>query len=482
MQNWMQALAAHYERTRATFVEDDLLILFDIDGTILDSRYMLLYLLQAYDRNHNTGFFSGCRITDMNFDVAQLETGLQTLGVPADHFAAVRAWYNRQRWSMAAVLEAHRPFPGVMDVIRWFQLQPHTHVGLNTARPEHLREETLCSLNKLGHEYRVQFGGDLLFMREAADSDDVIAAKLAGIEHFRACGYRPFAMVDNQPQILEAVAAHDPGEEILLLHAGTLFQQRPEQMPANAVQGNVYDLTELIPKKALPRHIQFVWDGVSSEAALTQFLESNIRWADLSVLTNRYMNNQAARDGVSGQQAQLLQTCLQQLRQADRGIKVNLGADLGCNHSLLRLLQTAGMDSDDLWFHVDMESLGETQFRQLAETHPGAIIETPVDFLAPLISNGGQLAENILDRLFDWGVNRFALSWSTPGVRRLVERLDDWGFTATIYDVRELQDFLQAVLLMPQAICSDFSYAKWQEPHVGKRAVHDIDGALLRHA
>ncbi len=117
MQNWMQALAAHYERTRATFVRDDLLILFDIDGTILDSRYMLLYLLQAYDRNHNTGFFTGCRISDMNFSVAELEAGLRSLGVPADHFAAVRAWYDRHRWSMAAVLEAHRPFPGVMDVL-----------------------------------------------------------------------------------------------------------------------------------------------------------------------------------------------------------------------------------------------------------------------------------------------------------------------------------------------------------------------------
>ncbi len=168
--------------------------------------------------------------------------------------------------------------------------------------------------------------------------------------------------------------------------------------------------------------------------------------------------------------------------QADRGIKVNLGADPACNRSLLRLLQTAGMDSSDLWFHVDMEALGESQFRQLAETQPGAIIETPVDFLAPLIGNGGQLAENILDRLCDWGVNRFALDWSTPGVRRLVERLDDWGFTVTIYGVRELQDFLQAVLLMPRAICSDFSYAKWRQPHVGKRAVHDIDGAVLRHA
>lgn len=252
MQNRMQALAAHYENTRATFPRDHLIILFDIDGTILDGRYMMRYLLQAYDRRYGCDFFSHCPIRDIDFDGDNLDAGLRALAVPADHHAAIRDWYRRQRWSLAAILEAYRPFSGVMGVIRWFQSQPRTHVGLNTARPQSLREETLCSLNRLGREHDVRFASDLLVMREDDDRRTVVAAKLAGIEYFRAGGYRPFAMVDNQPQNLEAVAAQDPHGEILLLHAGMVYPQRQALLPAAVVRGEVYDPGALL--SALPQH------------------------------------------------------------------------------------------------------------------------------------------------------------------------------------------------------------------------------------
>jgi hypothetical protein len=43
-----------------------------------------------------------------------------------------------------------RPYPGALEVIRWFQLQESTFLGLNTSRPERLRADTLHSLNALG--------------------------------------------------------------------------------------------------------------------------------------------------------------------------------------------------------------------------------------------------------------------------------------------------------------------------------------------
>lgn len=485
MQNWMQALAAHYETVRAENPREDLLILFDIDGTILDIRYMMLYLLQAYDQHHDTGFFSNRHIIDINFTYDELESGLAGLGVPANHFGAIRAWCDKYRWSMAAILESHRPFPGVLDVIRWFQLQPNTHVGLNTSRAESLREETLCSLNKLGREYRVHFSSDLMFMREATGHRDIAAAKIAGIQHFRDTGYRPFAMVDNQPQNLEAVATCDPDGDILLLHAGTLFQNRLEHIPATAVHGNVYDLTELIPSKSLPRHIQFVWQGVNNEAIFSEFLRSNIRWADLSGLTRPCINAyQFEREPSPAMERQthLIHESLQAIKNSHRGIKLELSADKTFNTRMLGLLQSAGIASEDIWFHADIESLDEAAFRYLAETHPGAIIETPIDFLAPLIMNGTQLAESVLDRLSEWGVNRFALSWQTPQVRMLQELLDYWGFETTIGDVHELQSFLQAVLLNPRAISSAFNFPKWQSMTTGKRSVHDVSGELLKQA
>lgn len=478
MQNWMQALAGHYERIAAAYPDDDLLILFDIDGTILDTRYLMLYLLRAYDQHHGTQFFINRQINDIRFSARELEAGLLDFGVDDRHIKAIRHWYDSHCWSMSAILESHRPFPGVLDVIRWFQLQPRTHVGLNTARPESLRGETLCSLNRLGHEYRVQFSSELMFMRNEYGTESVTRAKVAGLEYFQTAGYRVFAMVDNQPDILAAVAATDPDAEILLLHAGTLFQQRPERIPATAVHGNVYDLTELIPKKALPRHTQLVWRGVSSEVTLKQFLDSNVHWADLSVMANpcsAVVHVSGEADATRERQSQLLRECLVELRQHRRGVKVDLKSDRDSNRHLISLLQQAGISSDELWFHAEVEHLGEVACRRLAETHPGAVIEVAVDFLAPLILNGGALAEAVLDRLNDWGVNRFALNWSTPRVRLIQQHMDHWGFETTIYDVRDLESFLQAVLLTPHAICSDLNFPKWQDRPAGKRQVHTLD-------
>ena len=97
------------------------------------------------------------------------------------------------------MLAAHRPYQGVLDVIRWFQIQPDTSVALNTGRPQHLRAQTLQSLNALGEEYRVEFSTELLHMNPRAWKEGVALTKVAALTAFRAAGYRIFAVVDNEP-------------------------------------------------------------------------------------------------------------------------------------------------------------------------------------------------------------------------------------------------------------------------------------------
>ncbi|MCG8605636.1 hypothetical protein MJD09_11640, partial [bacterium] len=63
--NWMAELAAHYEKTKKKYPNDRLMILFDIDGTILDMRYMVYGVLQTYDCEHKTRFFQNLRIDDI---------------------------------------------------------------------------------------------------------------------------------------------------------------------------------------------------------------------------------------------------------------------------------------------------------------------------------------------------------------------------------------------------------------------------------
>jgi len=46
----MRRLAAHYGRFRSDYPEDQLLIVFDIDGTILDMLHMVRHVLLLFDR------------------------------------------------------------------------------------------------------------------------------------------------------------------------------------------------------------------------------------------------------------------------------------------------------------------------------------------------------------------------------------------------------------------------------------------------
>jgi hypothetical protein len=84
-----------------------------------------------------------------------------------------------------------------------------------------------------------------------------------------------------------------------------------------------------------------------------------------------------------------------------------------------------------------------------------------VDFLAPLILGTPQKAREILEMLSDWGINRFSLSWLTPEKRWLFDCLNRWGFEVNIYNVPDLEAFLQATLLLPRSITSDFNFPKW---------------------
>ena len=49
--DWMWELAVHYERMRRAYPDQQLCIVFDIDGTILDLRHLVVYALLGYDRS-----------------------------------------------------------------------------------------------------------------------------------------------------------------------------------------------------------------------------------------------------------------------------------------------------------------------------------------------------------------------------------------------------------------------------------------------
>jgi hypothetical protein len=234
---------------------DTLLAVFDIDGTILDMRYVIHHVLSAYDRDNGTSHFEAIEPEDVFVHEARIGDFLQHHGLGAAERQQVENWYRRMFWSAEIIRRAHQPFDAVFDIIRWFQDQPRTAVALNTGRPEFLRRETLASLDDLGLDHGVSFRSDLLSMNPKGWDGDVTSAKADGLRRFQDAGYRVFAVVDNEPDNIAAMQAADRDAEILFLHADTIFLSEPAVMP-RTVGGRDYGLARLL------------WEyGLSAEAA-----------------------------------------------------------------------------------------------------------------------------------------------------------------------------------------------------------------------
>ncbi|TET73424.1 MAG: HAD family hydrolase [Candidatus Aminicenantes bacterium] len=466
--NWMAELTYHYEKTRRRYPQDRLMILFDIDGTILDMRYMVFHVLKAFDKKHDTHFFRKLSVSDITVHENQVDSFLAELRIPSEEQREIIKWYNQHRWSSEYILQSHHPFSGVLEVIRWFQLQPNTFVGLNTGRPESILSDTLRSLNKLGKEYKVQFSDELLHMNPQGWEQEVENSKVAGVRHFQKKGYRIFAFVDNEPDNLKVVSNIDPDQEILLLHANTIFESKRTRLPSRTVKGKAYDITELIPEKELPQHIQFVWHGINDEVNLRQFLASEITWGECDVRMDPIANELILRHDSFvelpldvDEEWFSLDRLLHRLLKTGKSIKLDLKAGGILVDKVLKFIESSSFDESCLWFNGNVERLQEQGFRKLASAYPNAILQCPVDFLAPLISSAPEKAKEILDMFIKWGINRFSISWKTQDMRNFFDQMDKWGFEVNIYNVPDLESFLEVVLLMPRSITSDFNFPKW---------------------
>lgn len=476
MPSWMKRLAQHYDQIRKRYPEDELLILFDIDGTILDMRCMVHHVLKAFDEAHDTDFFKSLVVDDISVHENQVDHLLEGMNLPRAQRERVHRWYVERRWSSEAILKSHHAFRGVMEVIRWFQLQPRTSVGLNTGRPSAIREDTLRSLNELGTEYRVTFSNDLLFMNPGEWEENVGNAKVRGVRHFQESGYRVVAMIDNEPANLTAVADADTTGDILLLHADTIFESKRSALPSGTAGGTDYRISQVISRKALremmmaeaaPKRVQFVWHGLNDEDNIRQFLASDIHWAEFDV--------RRAPDGtlivrhdslektplMENEEFMLIDDVLTWLEKFDKCVKFDLKESGDVLDRIIEIIRARHYPAERLWMNGAFEVLGETGFRRLASELPGAIIQGPIDFLAPLIVTLPDQGKNVLDVVYGWGINRFSVNWDLPNLTNLLDHMDCWDYEVNLYNVPDLHSFLQAVLLQPRSITSDFNFPKW---------------------
>lgn len=241
MTYWMKELGLYHRIMRHAHPDDPLLVIFDIDDTILDLRHAVVHVLASFDRHHGTRFFLGFTVDEVCGDDSDLQRLVEQLSVPKSQKNCISDWCRSYLWSPLAIIEGHVAFPGVMEVIAWLQSQPKTFVALNTGRPESMRDPTLRCLNHLGKTHKASFTSELLFMRRAdCEISAIPASKAEGVVHFQHHGYRVIAFLDNEPENLQAVASLDPSAEILLMHADTQFKSNAARLPERAVSGVSY--------------------------------------------------------------------------------------------------------------------------------------------------------------------------------------------------------------------------------------------------
>ena len=432
-------------------------------------RSLILYVLKAYDSEYDTRFFQKLKVTDINVYENQVDCLLEELQVPSQLHTEILDWFNKNRWSPKHILQSHQPLSGVLEVIKWFQLQPNTIVGLNTGRPESLKNDTLMSLNRLGKEFKVKFASSLLFMNPLGGEQEVENSKVAGIQYFQERGFKIFAFIDNEPENLKAVSKIDQFREILLLHANTIFETNISGLPSHTVKGRICDLTELIPEKSLPKHIQFVWRGINDKTNLQQFLTSDINWGECGVQLDQIGEELILRhDSFKGspplgadEGGFCLNDLLSCVTKAGKSIKIDLNAGGVIVEKVIESIDVHGLDDFRLWFNCNAESLQELGVWKLSKKYPNAILQADVDFLVPLICSTPHKVRETLNIFTEWGVNRFSIRWQSLNLQSFFDQMYEWGFEVNIYNTPDLESFLKAALLMPQSITSDFNFPKW---------------------
>ena len=467
--SWMKALADAYHTACERYPGERLMLVSDIDGTIIDMRYLVTSVLQAYDQAHGTAYFTRLKLSDIDVHENDVEPLLERLDVPAADRDAVMHWYLDRRWRDDTILNAHRPFPGVLPMIRWFQLQPNTTVGLLTGRPEPLRRATLRSLNRMGEAHRVVFDDDVLLMNPGKWEQNIENSKVTGLKRFREMGYHVFALIDNEPRVLEALAHEAREAEFLLLHADTIFESRSPSIPRGAIQGRDYALAELVPgEEALPRSVQLAWHGVNDPANLRQFMSSDVFWAEIDVrddpageLILRHDSFQTT-PALPNEEWLIYEDTLAELANSGVGIKFDIKGGPDVLDRVLKSVASWQLPDDRLWFNGDIEAIREEGFRRIRAAHPAAIVQCPIGWLNPLQHAAPDEARRLLGLLTDWGMSRFSVDWEDANARALLKQLSGWGYEVNFYGVPDLEGFLEAVVLLPRSVTSDFNFPQWE--------------------
>lgn len=470
--NWMTKLARHYNRHRSRNKDHtEIIVLFDIDGTILDHRRVIYDVLNSYDQKNDTQHFHSLELDDIDVHENSIDSLLTDFNLQPELREDIREFYREERWSDNILLDSHRPFEGVMDVIRWFQLQPRTHVGLNTARPESLRETTLKSLNRLGKKYKVTFRDSLLHMNQNGWSN-AEKSKVKGIEYFQDSGYHILAMIDNEPENLSAIDRARTSDEILLLHADKILDARSDSLPEGSVSGQNYRISDLIQGQAEPERIKFIRNGLKNTRTLQDFINSPIQWGNLVVRRHPQSGDFVLRKSSFSQKPPndsikrlSLESGLIVLQNTGKSLVYDLNFDGDHLREFIQILRDYVNELDHFGFKINLSHLDRSHVIELVDEFPSADYQLSINCLSDAILAEPDRLRVVLNQLQEsWDIDEVSLDWQVFKKRNLLEKLKEWGFNANIGNVPNLEQFLQSAFWSPDSLTIDLTNKNYPIP------------------
>jgi hypothetical protein len=477
---WLRALARHVAQARLDHPEDELLVLFDVDGTLLDFRAGLVDLLERFDEEHGSTLFTGVRLDEVRLEEAHLRRLFEARGVPYHLRRELLARAERLGWSPRAVLGAHQPFLGMLEILRWFQSQPQVHVAFITERPEERREETIQALSTLGATYGLRFPEDLLFTAgsiggpgaeiaaaEATSLGTVTAAgvgalpaaaagesipeqgrpmvKQDGVRHFQRRGFRVVAVVDDRADHLEAIRRDLGRPDLLLLQTKGLTISLPS-------------LAQRRGEAAVP---QVVWRGLEDLAALGQFLGSPLQWAELPLERSAAGELVVSRRRSQGRPL-VLEEILGSFAQCGKGLRLQLVEGGALLSRTLFALRQSGFPAERIHFVLAPDTLGRAGFQRVMEELPGAVRIVPLGFLSVVAAIAPDQARAVLQQLRSWAVERVTVALADPHLKILEQLAQEAGFAVELDAGEDLADYICALSSAPRAVISEFGCEHWR--------------------
>lgn len=224
-------------------------------------------------------------------------------------------------------------------------------------------------------------------------------------------------------------------------------------------------LAETMSRRDLPPQVQLVWHGLNDELNVQQFLASDIVWGECDIhwdpRRDQVVLHHDAINGTDTDRLLVLDDLLARMRERGKAAKLDLKGGEELIERALALVARHGFDDDQLWFNAYLHRLPEAGFRRLAEAHPGAVLQAPVDFLGALAYHLADYLKAILDTLRSWGMNRFSINFLSEHCPAFYDLTKRWGFEVNLYGVIDLETFLQAVMLLPRSATADFNFPQW---------------------